>query len=1043
MALNKALLILWLSFSLLSLELIPAKKEKDYSSLAGSKLVKLLRSRNQDIRSRAFYELLHRQCPQDGYEEFKKNYRIYEIIVCPSGQNSLPLYLVLYDYWASDPRHYYSLPPREIFEKNQDKTHQQCQLKWKTNMFLAVFDSQGGGMEIPGFRKVHRGVIADINGDGYIEVVDAARDDKTDTSPQGTVLKIWVVKEIPRCIFALLCNQQDTDWGYTLEDNDNDGIYNILLGPGKPGEVTPIVTYKWDTGNRKYSGPQEGEGHRFRLIDTAKIEEKPGEISWSNGSIGAIEKQKFENYNKPYSYVSLKNLSNQEILDYMKEGKSLNSLEWQAVKPKFPQDFWQKNPQEAILDLIEMNRGPGHKRQYQIAVDDTQGLEPPGRCRIFYNYIDNPYYTGHRVHYFIRCSPGHSYLAYAVWSTSWLSHYTSRDMEAMFKFRLCPIPDEMARHFASSVWWLNQVRSLSLDDDRGMGFDSFSTADGTATLKFKSGLPSLDFSITASDKASSIAETWNGSYDKETCLNFFTYLLHYGLIEKLKTYLDDSQPQLPGKDPRTAELAEFFMKNFSPDEIIVSIPIVAEAVRYAGASASESYLPILEKIHQELSRYTIPEARTPQQVYDEIKNLREEEQKKPGDDALNKKIKTLEEELDRVEVGSIPPVALDRLRGAVLQSKKQIAQAQDGAALEEWVKSGQEGFAWAVSKLKTYHPQRYIQLLEQQVYQNQGWKAIDAFYQLEDLAPEQVASISKKLLAEKRKDLVIQAFLVLVNAKIITHIEDWLPELAGWLTDPVTEWGRSSLLHFLVPADNPLEYKDECIDRALGTLLEAGPKDKRMEYIMVSDICLALALRGRVEYFFKIKEWIEKADSFSQEGEILLSLTYLARLGKDKYLTELERLLEPYLKTTNIRIGDVIRCIWAAGFTRFKDRLAEIATSGPEDYEDEAAYSSGPFSDVNGRYHMARQVCALWNEEDPVTRCKLWIAFGLADYYETMKNPACKLRLEEGLSGIASNLTREQKDAVLTFIDFCYQETSDHWKKQSEIWEMVRRFFLN
>jgi hypothetical protein len=90
---------------------------------------------------------------------------------------------------------------------------------------------------------------------------------------------------------------------------------------------------------------------------------------------------------------------------------------------------------------------------------------------------------------------------------------------------------------------------------------------------------------------------------------------------------------------------------------------------------------------------------------------------------------------------------------------------------------------------------------------------------------------------------------------------------------------------------------------------------------------------------------------------------------------------------------------------------------------------------------MARKVCALWNEEDPVTRCKLWIAFGLEDYYEIMKSPACTLRLKEELSRIASGLTPKQKGDILDFIDFCHRETPDKWERQSEIWQIVRKIF--
>lgn len=226
-------------------------------------------------------------------------------------------------------------------------------------------------------------------------------------------------------------------------------------------------------------------------------------------------------------------------------------------------------------------------------------------------------------------------------------------------------------------------------------------------------------------------------------------------------------------------------------------------------------------------------------------------------------------------------------------------------------------------------------------------------------------------------------------------------------------------------------------------MLDVPPGDERVKFFLKKYICQALARRGRIEYFFKIKELSEKVDPSTEKGEFLLNLTYLALQGKGKYLKEMEQLLGNNLKTTNIQIGEVVRSIWAAGFKQFKDRLEQIATSSPADYEDEDAYVSGSYREVNGRYHIARKVCTLWNEQDPVTRCKLWIAFGLDDSYEIMENQACKLRMKEELSNIASGLTREKKDEIIDFIAFCNRETLDKWKSQTEFLEMVRYILGN
>ncbi len=116
MTLNRVLLILWFSLSLMSPLLISTMRESDYSSMKGSKLVKLLTSQDLEIRDMAFYELQRRQCPnaRESYAEFKENNKIFEVIVSPTGSDTPSVYLVLYDYdyWSSFPDQYYSIPDR-------------------------------------------------------------------------------------------------------------------------------------------------------------------------------------------------------------------------------------------------------------------------------------------------------------------------------------------------------------------------------------------------------------------------------------------------------------------------------------------------------------------------------------------------------------------------------------------------------------------------------------------------------------------------------------------------------------------------------------------------------------------------------------------------------------------------------------------------------------------------------------------------------------------------------------------------------------------
>ena len=118
-----------------------------------------------------------------------------------------------------------------------------------------------------------------------------------------------------------------------------------------------------------------------------------------------------------------------------------------------------------------------------------------------------------------------------------------------------------------------------------------------------------------------------------------------------------------------------------------------------------------------------------------------------------------------------------------------------------------------------------------------------------------------------------------------------------------------------------------------------------------------------------------------KEGEaynrMRISLVQLALRGTEEQRAKLSAVLGASLKQTDHNPSGAILCIYALDRREWKDDLERIATSGPEDYEGQQSVRG---ADRNKqaiyRSHDARRIAAIWNEDDPLTRAKLLIAFG-------------------------------------------------------------------
>ena len=110
------------------------------------------------------------------------------------------------------------------------------------------------------------------------------------------------------------------------------------------------------------------------------------------------------------------------------------------------------------------------------------------------------------------------------------------------------------------------------------------------------------------------------------------------------------------------------------------------------------------------------------------------------------------------------------------------------------------------------------------------------------------------------------------------------------------------------------------------------------------------------------------------------------------------------LRLTNGFVSELVLAIWASDLRDLLPDLERVATSSPDDVEGEAASSwrSGSARPLTDRFHTARRVAALWNEQDAYTRARLLLAFGR--FEAVLSTPELEARIKQSLAAAAAPL---------------------------------------
>jgi hypothetical protein len=196
----------------------------------------------------------------------------------------------------------------------------------------------------------------------------------------------------------------------------------------------------------------------------------------------------------------------------------------------------------------------------------------------------------------------------------------------------------------------------------------------------------------------------------------------------------------------------------------------------------------------------------------------------------------------------------------------------------------------------------------------------------------------------------------------------WIQAVIEVILDPGSGWEeRRRAIELLVPRDQPVRYPTRDIDEALLRLFEPQLADEGGN-LTLGKACRALARRGRSECFEKMENKVAQTEDAFVSDDVLGALTHLSQFDPGKFNPRLTALLRPRLQRADGATSGVLWSIWAADLREFKPDLEAMATSGPDDYDVTASYFGIDAPPEERRHHLARQIVAIWNENDPATR---------------------------------------------------------------------------
>lgn len=1026
-------------------------------------------------RMQAFFEMTGQRTGQP-FAEFAEEHPNLQVTRCPQRGSAPPFYIVSHDpEWRSSRfvmHGDYEIPrPHELFQIRRPSSASggKGPVRMLDQVLYGCQENGKSFVPFHGSNMITDGYLFDINEDGLVEKLDTFNSGVADNRDKLEVLAIRTAELKPRSLLTVVLNwharNADTPenrWSWDIRQPAETG-WQVVLFPSNGSAEKPGAVYEWDVAQKRFTGPAGGKGSHFvRLPDDLQ--------AWGEPALEKLRDQGGLDYPvtlppaspmadagsafgppvlppppaRPYVKQSRKALTHAEIFAFMGPGRSLydHILEHQT-HDRVPDGFWTLSPRAAALELVNLNRSAEHRASFQLAVEDRDGQKPPETGTLHLSHSSSACYNARHWEILISFHPGDSWMAYARTVTNGAATYNALHDGISNDFEWHALKDADARHLAHTIWWLDRVRSRDRRKDDGGRSMSTSTADGFAGLKLQTSaggrtLVDLDGQVFYDD----VSHRWNAEYNKEIALNFACLLIEKELPLRWgggRDFLHESMPLLQDAppDPATIEkrkqdvrmMLERFVERLDKQPPLK--PVFLQRALHAAADTGvpvDDVVKVLETHLQPPAKLEIElrelEKRTkaagplpllepaapifdfdgkhpPKKESDEELRARKQRDQHYEDVSRSYKLRQeLEDDLSFMLRGTLPIV------------RRQLAARDDVAALKAWAAANDPDAAWAIRRLQQLDRSAYADVLSTDLLKltspSDASKAVTLFHELCTVDAATAARVLAQMKGEPAK-----ACAAIAPARIGTGTNDVDRFLSLLMEKENAYTDKRALIDYLVPPDEPMRHRDSRIEKAL--LKEM--KEQAGRYAGSGlEAAEALARRtGAIQHLAAFKDFYQK-----QIALYLDDYDYLCRLvldsGDPHHLEELRAILLPRFQRTSSSLAPVFAALYVTNLRDTAPELTRVATLDATDVEGmEMRSAGGGVHAVKDRFHMPRQILALWDEPDATTTARMLIAWSI--HHASAKGMFCDRVQAQAHAALAA--PGIDLAALRDFLDWC------------------------
>lgn len=988
---------------------------------------------------------------QDEASKFNFKRDDFRVVSCPQGNGGGFLQVVLVDYgemvfpdhqlpgdYATDGLDELFPPAkRELVDKT---TLSGPGLERLEKYLITIFGPDGREIRaFGGNNMISSGYLTDFNHDGITDRLDPTNygvDDGLDVQ----VLELQSVEREPKPILNVLFNwhprrnDKADVWDYECFDDNGDGLIEIGFGP-KNSDRRREVVFRWDPASATYKAAGLDRQPHIRVLANTGYEkqlvwQQLKEIKVTGGlsyPLLATEPEKpkaAENVSgppRPYQFQSLKGRGDDEIASAM-GGKPATDATHPADAPDthLPEGFWEMDPKAAALALVEANRTPAHRKLVRIAIDDRNQIHPPAAGWMVHDFKSSTCYVSSTSLTVLRFGIEKPYVFHADSSMNGFVGANPLADRAGHALRLIPVSKDEARFLSETLFWLDRIRSRSSREDRFGGGGMSSTADGTGRLDFHAENQEPRRMKGTRWHGLSLASRWTDDYDQNTCINFADYLLTDALPKHLKdrwnaitppehrslvTPLTDRLKPRENSDARD-ELA-FIVQSALKRHRTDPWPAVALAllVNFAGDSGLTWTLTDLEELDGQL-----PPPSREEMEFRKLE-IRFKGQFSPPDDPDGKK----QWERYQVLIGQMAYDVPCQLREPLPRAIKQLRAIFQPGPLIKMAAGNDASATWALQQLQIHHPEAYADILIANFQAADPRSRSMIFATLAAAYPAGAKLLRDTLTEQQIADLAIplaefeQKQEPALATLRIPELLEIAKDAAG--TRDYSERGPAIELLSAMSLDETQLAKFE--ELLLAEL--KSPQRRPFNISILSWITAAvIKLPDRDRHWDVLVAGSDKAAEFGEFYQFLDALSTLALAKPDPRMAQLVDFVRPCFTEHGGMMNDLFATALALDLRGLAPEIARFASSGPEVEEGKCAtgWGGGFKGPGNERYHLARNVTALWSEPDADTLAKMWMGLVIAHPGDFCRTSIIAVKLRERFRAALAAASIEVKESL-------------------------------